>query len=284
MQQQLSKLTNEEVLAMLTDEEKRMSATDYRMHKVKEFIGSTAYVVDNDGEKETQKCSRAEKFEREIFPKSFEQSSKENIDGCEVGRRNLKNDMGETEKYVHSKAYFKSQLNFESANDANRYLQDMGLEEWVMVVCGLFRAMPTLIKLEDLDVINMAVSGPVLSAKGMTTIEQLEIMLQAKERKEQYLNIYVLNKMFAKLLKNDDEREVFKYLFLRPEKGSARKRFGSKLRNAYRIKSKLLSRFKGMCEEKGYGAVWFYYHFAELPPVVALIESKLGYESESAEW
>ena len=276
--------TNEKLLATLTEEEKKMTADEYYVNGVHKILATGDYVVFHDGQNdgEPKPKGRVEQFEQDVFYKKFEKEKAKEFDRCEVSRKNKDQMviMNNTERYVKAKSEFHKELHFAPANLVFKTLKEMNEEDWIALVCNLFDVMPSLINLEDLDINRVAFTSPVLSAKGMSTCMQLEVLLQAKERKEQYLNIYVLNKMFAKLLKNDDERAVFKYI-LQGNDESVRKVFGSKLRTAYRLRNKLLLRIKDYCLSKGYDRVWFYDHFAELPPIMCAVEEKLAEVEEN---
>ena len=144
-------------------------------------------------------------------------------------------------------------------------LKNFSLEIWILMVCRIYKSIPNLIALIDLDVKRIAYNSPRLSERGMSTIKQLESLQKMVDRKEQYLNLYVLNKLFAGMLENEMEREVFLIVFQRSK--DMRQLESQKLRTAYRVRRNILKRFKEFCLTKGYDANWFYNHFSGLSPV-----------------
>lgn len=144
-------------------------------------------------------------------------------------------------------------------------IKDFSLEVWILMACRVFKSIPNLIALLDLDVKRIAFNSPRLSERGVSTIRQLEALTQYAERKEQYLNLYVLNKIFAGLLKSPLEREVFLIVFQRSK--DIKQLESQKLRTAYRIRRTMLKRFKEFCLSRGYDKEWFFEHFGNLPPI-----------------
>ena len=269
--------SNDEILASLSNEEQQLSADQFYLKDVQKTISEGEFFVSREGQNEGEKLptGRIDKFEQSVFYKKFEKEHVKDFNRCEVKRKSNEELViqSDTERYVTKKANYKKRMGLEPATSVNKILKNYSLEEWVVLTCRLFDAMPSMINLMDIDIKRIAYTSPVLSAKGMSTIKQLEILMQSKERKEQYLNIYVLNQMFVGLLKNDEERKVFRYV-LQGTTGSIKKRYGDRLRTAYRIRKNIINRCKEYCLSMGYDEDWFYCHFADLPPVHYVVEEE----------
>jgi len=267
--------TKDEVLASLSDTEKSLSPEEFYLLQVERTIENGDFFVSHDHQNDSlsKPTGRIDKFNQDVFYNKFEQEHFKDFDRCEVKRKSkadlvIKSDM---ESYVQKKSEYRNKMGLKPASDAFSKLKAFTLEDWIKVVCRLFDAMPSMINLMDIDIKRIAYTSPVLSAKGMSTLKQLEMLLQSKERKEQYLNIYVLNQMFIERLKNDEERKIFRHV-LQAAPGSIKKRYGDKLRKAYRLRKNIINRCKEYCYSMGYDEDWFYGHFAQLPPVLYLIQ------------
>ena len=253
--------------------EKVLTAEEFYLADRKKVVASGEYFVPHEGQSEDtpKPTGRIDKFKSEMFYLKFEREHSQDFASCEINRRRQGGEVGEVIKGGELRSDFNRHFNLRPATKTQEKLKAFTLEEWVVMVCRLFDAMPSLINLMDLDIRRIAYTSPVLTAKGMTTIHQLEMMLESKERKEQYLNIYVLNQDFAELLKNDEERKVFRYV-LQGSPGKIKKKNGQKLRTAYRIRRNILNRLKEFCISHGFSQDWFYDHFSCLPPVLYLAE------------
>lgn len=157
-------------------------------------------------------------------------------------------------------------------------IKDMSVDEWILCVINLFKSIPPLVTLIDLDVKRIAFNSGRYNVKHCSTISQIETILRLKEQKEMLLNIYVLNKFFAGLTLNYQERMVF--LCVMQKSLPAEKITSQKLRTAYRTRRVMLRRFREFCLRRGYTAEWFYNHFAFLPCVKYYVENTKAKEDK----
>lgn len=144
-------------------------------------------------------------------------------------------------------------------------LKSMSEDEWIMCILRLFKTIPLLISAIDLDVKRIAYNSGRYNAMHVTTITQMETILQLNDKKEMLLNMYVLNKLLAGLCLTYEERMVF--LCVMQRSMGSDKITSQKLRTAYRTRRRLLRRFREFLLKRGYDAGWFYDHFSFLPCV-----------------
>ena len=153
----------------------------------------------------------------------------------------------------------------EEEEEITEKLKNTSLEVWIAMVCRVYKSLESMISALDIDFKRIVFNSARLSERGMTTIKQLEHLAQIRAVKDQYMNLYVLNKMWANLLKTRDERLVFLVVLQRAVKTN--KLTSQKLRTAYRIRRNIIKRFKEFCLVKGYDQEWFFEHFCEIPAI-----------------
>lgn len=144
-------------------------------------------------------------------------------------------------------------------------LRNFSVDEWIVLATRVYRAIPNLLKLIDLDVSNIVANSNKLSERGMGTIKQLEELIILKDQKVELLNLYCLNQIFAGLLTTDNEREIFLVCMQRKKHMSQLE--SQKLRTAYRKRREILKRFREYAIVHGMDRAWFFEHFAFLPVV-----------------
>lgn len=192
---------------------------------------------------------------------TFEECNKKDLSGCEVSQ-NM--GFGKPQAKISVENNGSKKKSRREAHGA-LVLGKFSVEQWIETVCRYYRALPTLINLENVEINGRVMVSPKMSSYGVSAIKQLEKIVEIQSRKEQYLNMYALNKQFENLCINPKEVGIFKCLFQRCR--CAREKYGTKIRTAYRTKEKMMSRFVSYCEMKGYSSPWFYSHFASLPVV-----------------
>lgn len=149
--------------------------------------------------------------------------------------------------------------------DVLNYLKNYPIDEWILLITRLYKALTNLLKLIDLQVESIVVNSNRLQEKGIGTIQQLEELILYQDYKVELLNAYCLNKMWAGLLEDDYEREIF--LVVLQRKKQVRQIESQKLRTAYRKRREIVKRFREFCIIHGLDREWFYEHFAFLPIV-----------------
>lgn len=190
----------------------------------------------------------------------------ENCNKSESAGREVPQNIGLYKSQVET-SVLKSEWNKANRHEAEglSILGKFNVAQWIETVCWYYKLLPTFVNLENIEIKGRVMVSPKMSDSGISAIKQLEKIVEAQNRKEQYLNMYALNRQFENLCINSEEVKIFKCLFQRCR--SIREEYGTKLRTAYRAKEKLMSRFLSYCKMKGYSSPWFYSHFAHLPMV-----------------
>lgn len=170
--------------------------------------------------------------------------------------------------------------NLPKKRDTLEYLKNYPVDEWILLVTRLYKALTNLLKLIDLEVESIVVNSPRLAERGQSTIKQLEELIQYRDYKIELINVYCLNKIFAGLLENDYEREIF--LVVMQRKKQLKQIESQKLRTAYRKRREILKRLREYCIVHGMDRNWFYEHFAWLPIVQYYAENH-DYDKRIAE-
>lgn len=185
-------------------------------------------------------------------------------------------------KKAERKYQFKNGLGVSSVK--KQEMKDFDEDTWVVIVCRMAKAIPTLVELTDIEIKKLVYSSPQLSERGFSVVRQMEAILDAEYKKEQYLNILVLNKQFEGLIETKMEEQVFRCVLQRVKTIKAIE--SQKVRTAYRVKKNLINRLKNYCIKNGWDKNWFFEHFGELPPVkycVKMDEKKQGFKDEYRE-
>ena len=151
-------------------------------------------------------------------------------------------------------------------------MRSMKLEHWIVLITMMFKGIPKLVEIIDNDVKRIAFCSSELASKGYTTIQQVDMLVNYEERKSEYINAYVLNQMFASLMKTEMERDVFVCMLQKLE--DVKKIKSQKLRTAYRHRRLVMKKCVEYCKANGFNEVWFYGHFAKLPAVQYYVETQ----------
>lgn len=193
---------------------------------------------------------------------TFEEQNKKELNGCEVSQNDSSS---EARAGICS---FASDITRGSKLRKRKpavVCEKYSVEQWIETVCKYYRALPTLINLEKIEIDGLVKISPKMSSKGVSAVKQLEKILDIQDKKQQYLNMYALNKQFEKLCVSKKEIGLFKCMFQHNE--CIREKYGTTARSAYRAKARMMLRFVNFCALKGYNSPWFYSHFAHLPVI-----------------
>lgn len=216
----------------------------------------------------------------------FDCDQTESIKACEV----YKNPNGDEAKKVYA-CVIESTLQREKieAARAKKYpactsyakkaaltekLKSLSLARWIEVCCSVHQTIMASVVAIDLNIKKIAEGSGKYRLEGLSTIAQLEKVLELKEQKEMLINIYMLNSFFAALLKSEDEQDIFAAFFLKMD--DIVEASDAKLRSLYRGKRRVMKRLKEFCLRRGYNEEWFFYHFAYVPSVRYAVEDSQG--------
>ena len=144
-------------------------------------------------------------------------------------------------------------------------LKDYKVEEWVYLCCSLGAGVPSMVAAIDCTINRIAYEKNRYQERNVNLVHLMDTMMELMEHKEMLLNIYVLNKIFAGLVKTKEEQEVFLCVIQKSKPSNTID--GAKLRTAYRTRRNLIRRFREWCLVRGYTSEWFYDHFADVPAV-----------------
>lgn len=188
------------------------------------------------------------------------------VDALKKAKKTVLNPDVAIESYFREVETIKENRKFIHKNaSAITKLKNFTIDEWIILLVKMYRAVPNLLKLVDLDVDNIIINSARLSDRGMGTIKQLEELISLKDQKIELLNVYALNQIFAGLLESPEDQEIFLAVMQKRKKLSGIE--SQKLRTAYRRQRNIIKKFREYAIVHGMDRFWFFEHFSVLPIV-----------------